>query len=329
VAAKILLTIALLASPIAAFGVDISPVGTGITLGTVGANVSAGASLLNYLGAAYKLGVVAVAALAVLAIAWGAVEVMSESFFKKADGRQRIWNAVLGLLLALGSVVILQTISKSFVAGDPLGSLANLGETVDQAVGSAGGLGSGTAGSNNRPTTGTGGGTTIDNPGGGVSQITTFGGPGDIRTENGYALSRQGYDGMLGDYVETDQFGTKWYYAVDSNGNRIPFSGGSSNGFVGYNETGAVGGTLLRNVNPGSDLYAAYPLNGHSIAGLPTNMTNSALSGRSIVVRTNNGSEVVMQIIDRGPVSGTKLDVSSAAANLIQQGGGISSITLR
>jgi hypothetical protein len=116
------------------------PVGTGITLGTVGANVSAGASLLNYLGAAYKLGVVAVAALAVLVIARGAIEVMSESFAKKTNGRERIRNAVLGLLLALGSVVILQTISKSFVAGDPLGSLRNLGSTVSQQVGSAGGL---------------------------------------------------------------------------------------------------------------------------------------------------------------------------------------------
>jgi hypothetical protein len=287
----------------------------------------------GYVAAAHTVGVVIVAALAVVSITYGAILVFGESAWGDKRGREKIWNAVWGLLLAAGSYVILGSVSRSLLSSDFTLS-TNLGAKGPGVQLVPGEPQTGQP-SNNSPENpddtptpgGQNGGMSVENPGGGVSQITTFGGAGDIRTKDGYALGRKNYSGNLGAKVETDKFGTSWYYMLDGNGNKIPYPGGSPNGFVGYNETGAVSQSLLRNLNTGS-YYAAYPLNGHSIPGIPSSITNTALRGRSLVVVTTSGQTVRMTIIDRGPVAGTKLDVSNGAAAAIKAGGGISTITL-
>jgi 3D (Asp-Asp-Asp) domain-containing protein len=190
-AAAVILALA----PAAARAAGVTPIGgpaADVGFGSVRLDVTGQTSLGEYLGTAYQLGVIAVAALAVLVIAWGAVEVMSESFFKKADGRQRIWNAVLGLLLALGSVVILRTISASFETVN-LSSLRALGQAVrgSEAAGSAaagaltGIVGGGVGGAINRP---------IDANGDGVISAGEW---AKVNTEREVLAWRRMYDSNL------------------------------------------------------------------------------------------------------------------------------------
>lgn len=72
-------------------------------------------SLSIYLDGAYRLGIAVASGLAVIMIALGGIEYMTTgSISKKAEGRERIFSAIWGLLLALGSFVILQTINPAF-----------------------------------------------------------------------------------------------------------------------------------------------------------------------------------------------------------------------
>jgi len=70
----------------------------------------------QFLSEAFQFGLAIAAALAVIMIVWGGVEVMlSESVFKKTNGRQRVWDAIWGLLLALVSWLILYTINPTIL----------------------------------------------------------------------------------------------------------------------------------------------------------------------------------------------------------------------
>jgi len=78
-----------------------------------------------FLSSAFQFGLAIAAALAVIMIVWGGVEIMlSESVFKKEDGKKKIQDAIWGLVLALVSWLILFTINPqilnwSFLAPKP------------------------------------------------------------------------------------------------------------------------------------------------------------------------------------------------------------------
>ena len=70
----------------------------------------------GFLSQAFQFGLAIAAALAVIMIVWGGVEIMlSESVFKKEDGKKKIQDAIWGLLLALVSWLILYTINPNIL----------------------------------------------------------------------------------------------------------------------------------------------------------------------------------------------------------------------
>lgn len=74
------------------------------------------ANLGNFLSAAFNFLLAVAAALSVIMIVWGGVEIMlSESVFKKEDGKEKIKNAIYGLLLALFSWLILYIINPDIL----------------------------------------------------------------------------------------------------------------------------------------------------------------------------------------------------------------------
>jgi amino acid transporter len=78
---------------------------------------TSGAGLSNYLNSLYKLGVAAAAGLAVIMVIWGGVEYITAVAGEgKSGGKERITSAILGLLLALGSYIILNTINPDLLS---------------------------------------------------------------------------------------------------------------------------------------------------------------------------------------------------------------------
>ena len=75
-----------------------------------------GSGLAGFLNQAFQFGLAIAAALAVVMIIWGGVEIMlSESVLKKSDGKQKVWDAIWGLLLALVSWLILWIINPDIL----------------------------------------------------------------------------------------------------------------------------------------------------------------------------------------------------------------------
>ncbi|MFA6464047.1 MAG: hypothetical protein WCV55_03515 [Candidatus Paceibacterota bacterium] len=80
-----------------------------VVIGTTG-------NLGDYFSQMYMLLVGVATALAVLMVIWGGVEyVTTDAIGGKEEGKQKIQNAILGLLLALGSYLILQTINPALL----------------------------------------------------------------------------------------------------------------------------------------------------------------------------------------------------------------------
>jgi hypothetical protein len=70
----------------------------------------------SFLSQAFEFGLAIAAALSVIMIVWGGVEIMlSESLFSKEDGKKKINDAIWGLLLALVSYLILWTINPEIL----------------------------------------------------------------------------------------------------------------------------------------------------------------------------------------------------------------------
>ncbi|MFA6050486.1 MAG: murein L,D-transpeptidase catalytic domain-containing protein [Candidatus Paceibacterota bacterium] len=74
-------------------------------------------SLSGYLKKLYNFAIGAAAALAVIMVIWGGVEYMTtDAIGHSEEGKQKIQNAVLGLLLALSTYIILQTINRDLLS---------------------------------------------------------------------------------------------------------------------------------------------------------------------------------------------------------------------
>lgn len=84
---------------------------------TSNADGSCQTNFVQYLLGLFKLIIALSAILAVVMITYGGLEyIMSASFGAKQDGKERITNAVVGLLLALASYLILYTINPNLVS---------------------------------------------------------------------------------------------------------------------------------------------------------------------------------------------------------------------
>jgi 3D (Asp-Asp-Asp) domain-containing protein len=149
--------LALAAPSFAAAASNVTPIAPQRVLDAV--QISARSGVAGYVRAAHAFGVVAVAAIAVVMVVWGAVLVFGESVWGKKDGKDKIWNAVMGLLLAAGSYVILGTISTSLLSADfGLSDIGKLGADATTAVE----IGNPAAGNINRPSRYSWGGTGTD-----------------------------------------------------------------------------------------------------------------------------------------------------------------------
>ncbi|HRH31078.1 MAG TPA: pilin [Candidatus Paceibacterota bacterium] len=77
-----------------------------------GISVIRDAEIDDYFGMIYRIAIGLAGTLAVLMIFFGGVQYMtSDALQKKNDGRKRIWNAVIGLIIALSSYAILNTVN--------------------------------------------------------------------------------------------------------------------------------------------------------------------------------------------------------------------------
>ncbi len=81
-----------------------------------GAEIAANGDIGAYLQSLYTFGVSAAAGLAVIMVIWGGIEyITSASGEGKGGGKEKITSAILGLLLALGSYIILNTINPELL----------------------------------------------------------------------------------------------------------------------------------------------------------------------------------------------------------------------
>lgn len=70
----------------------------------------------EFLSQAFRFGLALAAALAVIMIVWGGVEIMlSESVFSKDAGKKKVKDAIFGLLLALFAYLILYIINPQIL----------------------------------------------------------------------------------------------------------------------------------------------------------------------------------------------------------------------
>ncbi|HYC34377.1 MAG TPA: D-Ala-D-Ala carboxypeptidase family metallohydrolase [Candidatus Paceibacterota bacterium] len=73
-------------------------------------------NLEKYFKNLYRLGIVVATGLAVIMVMWGGIEyITSDALGGKEEGKEKIQNAFMGLLLALGSYLILRTIDPNLV----------------------------------------------------------------------------------------------------------------------------------------------------------------------------------------------------------------------
>ena len=87
--------------------------------GVTDVNVGANGNVSSYLGNMYTLGIMIATALAVIMIMWGGIEYMStDSMGGKEGGKEKVTNALFGLILALSSWLILNTINHQLISSN-------------------------------------------------------------------------------------------------------------------------------------------------------------------------------------------------------------------
>jgi len=160
---------------------------------------------------------------------------------------------------------------------------------------------------------------------GGIT-VVYYGGPADVKTitEGGieYALIRnpENVGGLT--LALSDVSGT-YYYALDSNGNKILYAQGDSKGLHGYEEQGEVSGMLIRNRIPATEYFVAYPdetsarlANIEPVAD--TGIANRYLSSQvAVITNKNTGRSVVAEIDHRSEQNSVML-VSEAVGRELQ-----------
>jgi hypothetical protein len=98
----------------------------------ISGNISA-STLTQFLNNLYKYLIGLAAVLAVIEIMWGGLEIMGESVTKKADGKAKIQQAILGLVLVLSPVLVFTIINPAILNL----SLSSLQPLSTQAPGSS------------------------------------------------------------------------------------------------------------------------------------------------------------------------------------------------
>ena len=94
---------------------EYKPISEG-ALQSIGVSQSDISNLPVFLGAIYNFGIAAAVVLTVIMMIWGGIEMMvTESFTGKSAAKEKIQNALVGLLMALLSYIILYTINPCFV----------------------------------------------------------------------------------------------------------------------------------------------------------------------------------------------------------------------
>ncbi len=268
-------------------------------IGSANYNV-AGDGANKYLVALYTFGIVIASALAVIMIVIGGVQYSStDAISGKGEGKERIKAAITGLILALLSFTILRTLNVNLV--NVSFSPAPIEVQSSPAVTNAT-YGAGVAGA-------------VIGGAAGAGAAGTNTGANDLTNNN------QAFGNTLG------------------NGGVVTRFGGQGDRDTTSTETGSVSGELLDNLHPETDLYAAYPMSGHSLQGLglpdyassgvqATEAANRALNNQMIRVNLNNGTSINLRIVDRGPGDRNNFDVSGLADKLIKDGGGVKNFQL-
>ena len=101
--------------PIKTFALTYQPL-EGKAFENFGGVITEKTTLGQFLSQAFQFGLAIAAALAVVMIVWGGVEIMlSEAVTKKEDGKKKIWDAIWGLGLALVSWLILYIINPDIL----------------------------------------------------------------------------------------------------------------------------------------------------------------------------------------------------------------------
>lgn len=102
-----------------------------------GLTINEPVGLSSYLAAIYKIGIILAAVLAVLMIVIGGIQYMlaGGNPGKLGDAKDTIWQAILGLLLVLGSWLILSTINPDLLNMEIGGTTL----TTDESSGGASG----------------------------------------------------------------------------------------------------------------------------------------------------------------------------------------------
>jgi hypothetical protein len=99
--------------PIKSFALEYTPLEEGAFDGF---EKTEGTQLSEFLSQAFQFGLALAAALAVIMIVWGGVQIMTtDSWTGKASGKEKVWNAIWGLILALVSWLILYTINPDLL----------------------------------------------------------------------------------------------------------------------------------------------------------------------------------------------------------------------
>jgi hypothetical protein len=272
-------------------------------------------SVGDFIAQIYKVGVAVAVFLSVLMIILGGAEYVTSVIpAVKTDGKTKIQNALVGLLIALGSYMILYTI-------DP--NLVSFNVRLDN------------AGVPTSPIYGSGGASTI----GGNPLVTA----GDYdayqsavaKRKAGQALTPQEqasiakFENAVGgttatanvDGLRVTHFGGMEDVRADASGRPMNPNGGTT-----WDETGSVSGKFLRNYDPNTEFYSAYPLQSRPVSGLPVfgdqGKDNRALQNFYLqFTNPATGRTVNTEIIDRGPGNkNASLDTSKATLNYLQSG---------
>lgn len=160
----------------------------------------------------------------------------------------------------------------------------------------------------------------------GKLKVQTYGGPSDIKTieQKGveYALLRNPINTGGLEFALSTEFGT-YYFAKDTNNQKISFEKGSPSGFFGYDEVGLVSGDLIKEKFSSTEYYAAYPTKDIALkSGIQaiddTGTANKYLGSKYLkITNLNNNVSVITEIDTRNEQEGT-LMISEATKNALR-----------